>query len=277
MDTRLYINGNLQFSTIDEHRYHEPIVHIPMAFVKNPENILLLGAGDGLAVREVLKYPEVGHVDVIDLDPVITQLASENPIFTSINNYALVNPKVRVINDDAYNFIQHTDRVYNLVVVDLTDPNSPSVGKLYTKEFYELLKKVVSKDGVVVTQSSSPFFAPKAFWCINRTLESVFHDIVPFNSYMPTFGIWGFNMGFASPMPYLQQEAGGIDPVQLQLRLTDFLEDKKILLQNRCVTAETVPGFFVFDADMINKNVEVNKLDNQVLVEYYEQSWLRWD
>ena len=276
-DVRLYINGNLQFSTIDEYRYHEPLVHVPMAFLPQPENVLLLGAGDGLAAKELIKYDAVKQIDLVDLDPVITEIASENPIFTQLNNGALLNPKVNVIHEDAFNFVQRVDKLYSLIIIDLPDPNSASLGKLYSVEFYRMIQQLLAKDGVVITQSTSPYFAANAFWCINRTLGEVFGNSVPMNVYLPTFGMWGFNMAFQTKPNNLFNEQGESIPGATAQQVARHLGKLANRLQNRFLTPEILPKIFVFEQDMQAKEVEVNRLDNQALIKYYENSWGKWD
>ncbi|UZR92520.1 polyamine aminopropyltransferase [Chondrinema litorale] len=275
-DVRLYINGNLQFSTIDEYRYHEPLVHVPMAYLPQAENVLLLGAGDGLATRELLKYDEIKSIDLVDLDPVITEIASTNPIFTKYNNGALQHPKVNVVHDDAFNFIQNSGKVYSLIIIDLPDPNSPSLGKLYSKEFYQMIQQILAKDGVVITQSTSPYFAANAFWCINKTMEAVFGGVLPINVYLPTFGMWGFNICFQTPKKaYFDDKKPVVE--ELIKPVAKHLDENKNRLQNRFLTSDILPKIFVFEKDMQASNVEINRLDNQALVKYYENSWGKWD
>ncbi len=276
-DTRLYINGNLQFSTIDEYRYHEPLVHVPMAFVSNPERILLLGAGDGLAVRELIKYAEIGEIDLVDLDPAVTQIATENPLFTRVNQGALQHPNVHIIHADAFNYVKETKITYDLVIIDLPDPNSPSLGKLYSRTFYRMLRQILTPTAVIITQSTSPFFARNAFWCIEQTLGSVFPVVVPMNVYLPTFGMWGFNMAFTSPQPELMNDAGLLHEA-IETKVRQHLQKNEARLQNRFLVSEILPQLFIFEPDMQRPpSIETNSLNNQVLVRYYEESWRQWD
>ncbi len=162
-DYRLFINGSIQFSSSDEYRYHESLVHIPMALAGSHEKILVLGGGDGLATREILKYPDVKTIDLVDLDPEMTNLGKNNKIFKKLNNNSLNNPKVRIHNQDAFNFIKKSSAIYSVIIIDLPDPNNTGLGKLYSYEFYEMLKTRMAKDGLLITQSTSPYFARKAY------------------------------------------------------------------------------------------------------------------
>lgn len=258
-DTRLYLNGHLQFSSLDEHRYHEPLVHIPMALTNHPEKILLLGAGDGLAARELLKYSEIKEIQIVDLDSVVTNLARDAFIFQKLNQNALSNSKVKVFNQDAFKFIEKSNEFYSLIIIDLPDPNDIPLGKLYSQEFYRLCQKRLTKDGVLVTQSTSPFFARQSFWCIHHTLESVFPQVEEFTVNVPSFGQWGFNIALNYPVDY------PADKVQEKLIAESEL---------RFLRKKLIPKLFLFDPDMSEVDTELNKLETLKLVQYYEADWV---
>jgi len=264
-DYRLYIDGALQFSTSDEYRYHEPLVHIPMLATANRERVLLLGAGDGLALKQVLTYQDVKYIDLVDLDPAITDLASKNRIFREINGGSMSDPRVKVHNQDAFKFIEQSTNSYGVIIVDSPDPKDTGLGKLYSREFYLLLKKHLDHAGVMATQATSPYFAKKAFWCIHKTIKSVFPVTVPYHAYVPSFGLWGFVL------------AGHMLPSSEQLIAN--LQRKMPLInpQLRFLKAETLPHLFAFDIDtQPDTTLTVNKLDNQVLIQYYEQALKEW-
>jgi len=205
-DIRLFINGSIQFSSTDEYRYHESLVHIPMSLAHEHENILVLGGGDGLAVRELLKYKDIKNIDLVDLDPEMTHLGKTNSLFTKLNKNSLNNRKVHIFNQDAFNFIKASSKVYSVVIIDLPDPNNTGLGKLYSYEFYEMLKTRMSKTAIMVTQSTSPYFARDAYWCIYHTIESVFNKAASYTVNVPTFGQWGFVMA-GSGYNYLKKDS----------------------------------------------------------------------
>ncbi len=255
-DTRLYLNGNLQFSSYDEYRYHEPLVHIPMAVARNVERVLILGGGDGLAVRELLHYATLKEIVLVDLDPAMTSLATTHPLFTRINNGALTNNLVQIIHDDAWKFLERGSDLFDLIIIDLPDPSEPALGKLYTKEFYTLVAKRLSATGVMVTQASSPYFAREAFWCIEHTIHAVFSATLPYKSYVPSFGEWGF---------VLAAERSLQPPVRLLYQDTRYL------------TEQNLHGFFVFDRDTEAEEgdaIPVNTLDTQELLKLYARGWV---
>ncbi len=251
---QLYINGNLQFNSRDEYRYHEALVHPGLQALKEPRDVLVLGGGDGLAVREILKYDQVKSVTLVDLDPEMTKLFRSHEILTRLNNYSLNSPKVKIINQDAFVWIKGNERRFDFIVVDFPDPSNFSLGKLYTNTFYRLLKKALSDDGIVVVQTTSPFMARKSFWCVANTVKSVGLNITPYHVYVPSFGEWGYVLG--------------------SKRL--FRMPEHFMPGLRFITADSAGAMTEFPPDMGPVDSEVNRLNNQVLVRYFEEEWSRY-
>lgn len=195
-DIRLFLNGNLQFSSTDEYRYHEALVHVPFNYMSSPSKVLILGGGDGLGVREVLKHNSVEEITLIDLDPEISRLARENGNLLSVNQRSMLNDKIKVINTDAYRYLLSNNKLFDVIIIDLPDPNNPSLARLYSKEFYKLVKLHLAKGGVFVTQATSPFFATDAYWTIFSSVNSAgFNNVYPYHVNVPSFGEWGFILG----------------------------------------------------------------------------------
>ncbi|MCL4514745.1 MAG: polyamine aminopropyltransferase [Firmicutes bacterium] len=193
-DLRLFLDGNLQFSSRDEYRYHEALVHPAMSLAPNHDEVLLLGAGDGLAAREILKYPDVGRITLVDLDARVVELARKNPAIRKLNLGALDDRKVRVVIQDAYKFLEQNSDLFAAIIIDLPDPNNESLNKLYTAQFYELAGRHLVPGGVMVTQSTSPYFAPQPFWSIVKTVKSAGLSAVGYHVNVPSFGDWGFTL-----------------------------------------------------------------------------------
>lgn len=250
-DVRLFLSSHLQFSSRDEYRYHEALVHPGLAALPGARRVLVLGGGDGLAVREVLKYPGVATITLVDLDPEITRLFSTNTMLTSINANSLRSPKVRIVNEDAFPWLDRNREMFDFVVVDFPDPTNFSLGKLYTTAFYRLLARHVSVGGSIVVQSTSPMFARQSYWCIVNTLQQAGLRTWPYHVYVPSFGEWGFVLA----------GKGDFDP---PVRLPDGL---RFLAQN------SVADLFRFPQDMLPVDAEPNRLNDQVLVRYYEREW----
>ena len=252
-DVRLFLNGHLQFGSRDEYRYHEALVHPGLQSLPSPRRVLVLGGGDGLALREILKYESVQTVTLVDLDAEMTRLFSRHPVLTRLNQNSLNSPKVTLVNADAFIWLERNQDFFDFVVVDFPDPTNYSLGKLYTTAFYRLLRRHLAANGAAVIQGTSPLFARRSFWCIVQTLQSAGFRVTPYHAYVPSFGEWGFII--ASLQPYVM-------PGQ-------YLPDLKFL------NAKVAPGFFHFPQDMQPVETEVNRLNNQVLVQYYETEWHR--
>ena len=250
-DLRLFLNGHLQFSSRDEYRYHEALVHPGLAALPGARRVLVLGGGDGLAVREVLRYPGVQEVTLVDLDPEMTRLFASHPVLTKLNAGSLKSPRVKVVNEDAFVWLGRTDEMFDFVVVDFPDPSNYGVGKLYTTAFYRLLDRRLSRGGLAVVQSTSPMFARRAFWSIDATLRDAGFRTRPYHTYIPSFGEWGF---------VLAGRGGYEPPTELPAGL-------------RFLTPAGVPQLFDFPADMRPVPAAVNRLDDQVLVRYYDEDW----
>ena len=250
-DLRLFLNGHLQFSSRDEYRYHEALVHPGLAALPGARRVLVLGGGDGLAVREVLRYPGVQEVTLVDLDPEMTRLFATHPVLTELNARSLKSPRVRVVNEDAFTWLSRTDEMFDFVVADFPDPSNYAVGKLYTTAFYRLLARRMSRDGLAVVQSTSPMFARRAFWSIDATLRDAGFRTRPYHLYVPSFGEWGF---------ILAGRGEYAPPSALPAGL-------------RFLTPRGVPALFDFPADMRPVQADVNRLDDPVLVRYYDQDW----
>ncbi|MEP6904321.1 MAG: polyamine aminopropyltransferase, partial [Actinomycetota bacterium] len=257
----LFLNGNLQFNSFDEYRYHEALVHPPMAaFGANPKRILVLGGGDGLALREILKYPSVESIQLVDLDPAMTRISKKVPALGELNQHSFENPKVTVTNADAFVWLDSTTaEPFDVAIVDFPDPNNFALGKLYTTRFYNLLKRKLKPDSAVVVQTTSPLMARKSFWCIIKTLEAAGFTVKPYQTTVPSFGIWGYALAKLQPFDTPTKL-----PENIELR---FLNEK------------TLASMFDFSADtsLPNEEIEINRLDNQSLVRYYEAEWRRFE
>ncbi len=254
---RLFLNGNLQFAERDEYRYHEALVHPVMSAYSAggaaPKKVAVLGGGDGMAVREILKYPGVESVTLVELDPAMTQLFSNQPALVRLNHASLTSSKVKVINADAFTWLEGHAEVFDVIVVDFPDPTNFNIGKLYTNSFYALLDKHLAASGYAVIQTTSPLVARHSFWTVVATIESVGLTATPYHANVPSFGEWGFVV--ASRRPYRL-------PTTLPVGL-------------RFLDVASLPMLFDFPLDMARVPAQVNRLSNQVLVTTYETEWGR--
>ncbi len=261
-DVRLMLDGRLQFSSLDERRYHEALVHPAAASLRTPlRRALVLGGGDGLALRELLRYPGLEQATLVDLDPAMTGLFAREPLLTGLNERSFADPRVKVVNADAMKWLEEHTETYDLVVIDLPDPRSYALAKLYTWGFYRLVRRHLAQGGALAVQATSPSGPPdvrprrgaKAYWCVVATLADAGFDVHPYHANVPSFGEWGFALAFPQPRRpprALASEVSG--------ELT-YLNDA------------LVPALFAFPEDMkAPAGVEVNTLDEQVLVRYYD-------
>jgi spermidine synthase len=253
-DIRLYLNGNLQFSSRDEHRYHEALVHPALAALPGARRVLVLGGGDGLAVREILKYPGIQSVTLVDLDPEMTRLFSSSEPLIKLNSSALLDPRVRIVNADAGQWLEGDVGAFDLIVADFPDPTNFALGKLYSVPMYRLMSRHLAAGGYLVVQSTSPYFAPHAFWCVAATLNAAGLHTWPYHAYVPSFGEWGYILAGTRP--------GYTPPGQYPVP-TRFLD------------AGTTAEMFRFPPDMKPPAVGANQLNSQSLVRYFEQDWGR--
>ena len=260
----LFINGNQQLSSIDEVMYHEPLVHPIMKLAKNPKQVLVMGGGDGGAVREILKYPTVTQIDLVDLDPAMTELGRTHPLLTSMNQDALSDPKVNIYNQDGYTYLEHNPARYDVVIIDLPDPKTIELGRLYSFEFYKLCYKKLRPHGLLITQAGSPYYAAKAFNCIDATMTAAGFATAPLHNQVVTLGEWGWVMGAKSlPKPILKQA----------LQDLRFDEVQTEWVNHEAMTLMTSFGKRVFIDD--RDSVEVNRIHNPVLYKYYLKG--HWD
>ncbi len=260
---RLFLDHSIQFDSMDEHRYHEALVHPAMGLVADARSVLILGGGDGMALREVLRHDTVQAVTLVDLDPRMTQLFTDTAELAALNGGAFDDPRVAVENTDAWRFAESSDQVFDVIIIDLPDPKNLTLSKLYSREFYAILVDRLAAGGIIVTQAGSPLFAPQAFWSIDATLADTRNPIkpgdglwtLPYHAYVPSFGDWGFVI--AAPETHVRRALNL--PVGL-----------KFLTQKAWMAAQ------VFSADSDRVAAEVNSIRDHALVGYYNDGWDAW-
>ncbi len=300
-ESRFYINGNLQFSSLDEAVYHEQLVHPMMTLVPDHSRVLILGGGDGLALREVLKYKDVQEVTLVDLDPGMTSFCSSNPTMLAMNDSSLADARVKVlhsgavvesgmtravyqetgelgadnkpikekiaevsiVNIDADRFIEQVQGKYNVVIVDFPDPEAVELAKLYSREFYMKLRRVLAENGMFVVQSTSPYHAKESYLCIGRTIQAAGFEALPYHDNVPSFGDWGFWLCWKNQ----------IAESKIQSRIAQI---DSFAVSTRYLTPDVFRKAMVFGKGWLqSKHSEVNSLMRPILLEYYVgESWL---
>jgi len=295
-DIYCYINGNLQFSSIDEYIYHESLVHPAMQIVPKRSHVLVLGGGDGLAVREILKYPDVQSVTVVDIDPEMTRIARDHSLISKLNNGAFRNERVAVVdnhalvdagthevflrdktkfksdamnsvatvyrvNIDAARFVEQIGGVYDVIVIDFPDPNNPELAKLYSRSFYHRVASKLARYGVLVQQSTSPIHTKEAFLCIGRTMDSAGLSAIPFHDNVPTFGEWGWWIGGKSTdytRETLREKMRGVAAIDVPTKY---------------ITGELISTGLVFGKGQLESQYEdINTLMNSRIFTYYHRA-----
>jgi len=249
--TRLFLNGNLQFHSKDEYRYHEALVQPAMAAHGAPKRVLVLGGGDGMAVREILKYPSVEHVTLVELDPLMTTLFRDNEKLAALNGHSLSSPKLTIVNADAFGWLEQQKDMFDVIVIDFPDPSNFALGKLYTASFYELVDQHLAASGYAVVQTTSPLIARRSFWTVVTTIEATGLTTTPYHAHVPSFGEWGFVLASRRPFRLSTQFPPGL----------------------RFVSPSSLPALLDFPPDMARVPTEVNRLSNQVLVQEFEAEW----
>ncbi|MWB76679.1 polyamine aminopropyltransferase [Pseudooceanicola sp. 216_PA32_1] len=260
---RLFLDHSIQFDTQDEYRYHESLVHPVLSLAPRAEKVLILGGGDGMALREVLKHDRVRAVTLVDLDPRVTELFATNPELVPLNRGAFADPRATVVNRDAWRFAEESTDSFDVILIDLPDPKNITLSKLYSREFYGVLTERLSADGLMVTQAGSPLFARQAFWSVARTMAATRNPIrpgaglwtLPYHVYVPSFGDWGFVI--AAPQQH-RPRAPGL-PRSL-----------------RYLTPDTWAAAQVFGSDIGPVEAEVNSIRDHALVGYYNEGWDTW-
>jgi spermidine synthase len=252
---QLFLNGHLQFSSADEYRYHEALVHPAMTLANPPRRVLVCGGGDGLALREILRYPSVEWVTLVDLDPAITDLSQTFSPLVELNRHSFSDPRVHIVNQDAMIWLEEPGDPFDVAIIDFPDPNTFALGKLYTTRFYRLLKSRLTPGAAFSVQCTSPLFARASYWCIVKTIEAAGFFVRPYQTAVPSFGVWGFALA----------RSAAFDPPANALPGLRFLDN------------ESMAAMFILPADLGPVPVEINRLDNQALVRYYDSEWKRYE
>jgi spermidine synthase len=257
----LYLNGQQQFSTVDEEKYHEPLVHPAMRVPRRVRRVLIIGGGDGLAAREVLKYPEVTRLTLVDLDPAMTEMGRNHPLLRSVNEGALADPRVRVINRDAAEFAADTRERFDVILIDLPDPDSIELMHVYSRGFYRTLRRRLHRGGVLVAQATSPFFAHRAFLCILKTVRASGFAALPYHNPVPTMGEWGWVIA-------VRREAASRETLRRRLLAADF-----DAIPTRFMNRDAMVAMLHFGKGVVGEaqlaDIAVNTELNPVLFRYY--------
>jgi spermidine synthase len=257
----LFINGQAQFSSFDEEKYHEPLVHPAMTLTADRREILILGGGDGVALREVLKHPDVVSVTLVDLDKEMTDLARNHPVLVEINQGSMNSEQVEVVNMDARAFLRENHDLYGVIIIDLPDPDSVDLMHLYSLSFYRLVRRHLIRSGALVTQATSPYFSRKAFLCIMKTIREAGFSALPYHNQIPTMGEWGWILG-------MRKEELDEKTLKRYALTRDFTDLKTRFLNRDALISMVHFGKGIVDEEVVEK-ISANTEINPVLHRYY--------
>lgn len=250
-DVRMYLDKQLQFSSLDERIYHEALVHPAMTFIPKRERILIVGGGDGFAVREVLKYADVGNVDLVDLDPLVLKVAKTVKKVASLNEHSLSDARVTIFQMDAREFLSEQKDLYDAIIVDFPDPADEVVSSLYTAEFFRIMYRHLTPNGILVCQSHSPESAPSVYWSIGKTLKSIGLNTLSYHVTVPSFGDWGFHLAANERLVW---------------------GERKVSVQNETIP-EKLTSWFNFSKKIrsVRRHAKTNRMSNKNLHKTYRK------
>ncbi len=267
----MFINGRSQFASNDEVIYHAMLVAPVMHASARHDNILIIGGGDGLALRDVLRWrPQ--SVELIDIDAAIVQFFTTpriekgrvvNQALLDLNQHAFSDPRVQTHFGDAFlkvdELIQQ-QRLYDVIIVDLPDPSHPDLNKLYSARFYAKLKTLLTGDGAMVVQSTSPYHAKNTFLSIGKTVQYAgFMHVEQYHHNVPSFGEWGWTIatknGVSARARLAQKD---------RLEVNDGWSTRGVLL-----------AAFEFNRHFFDQleNIKVNRINNQAAYQYHKADW----
>ncbi|CAN2040262.1 Polyamine aminopropyltransferase 2 [Candidatus Magnetomoraceae bacterium gMMP-15] len=257
----LYLNGQEQFSSFDEEKYHEPLVHPAMKLSANNKNVLILGGGDGLALREIFKYKNVNSVTLVDMDRDMTNLARSHPVLLEINHGSMNDPRLKIVNQDAVSFLEKDSQLYGVIIIDLPDPDTIDLMHVYSLNFYRLIRQHLIRGGIVVTQATSPYFAGKAFLCIMKTMNKAGFSLLPYHNHIPTMGEWGWLLGVSTQ----EMNEKLLKKRVLSLDFSD--PDTRFINQDAMISMAYFGKGILSWPDQ--ENIKINTQINPVLHQYY--------
>jgi spermidine synthase len=264
-----FINGRLQFASNDEHIYHSMLTYPPLAAAARHDNVLIIGGGDGLALRDVLRW-EPNKVTLLDLDASLVNLfrervsdAIDNTRLLEINSHSFSDPRVEARFGDAFlnvDDLLKAGSLFDVIIVDLPDPSHPDLNKLYSSRFYAKLNTLLAGDGALSVQSSSPYHAKKTFISIGKTVHHAgFHHVDQYHTNVPSFGQWGWTIAVKN---------GRSARARIAALETLPVDDKWITKGLMLAAFEFEKGFFDKHED-----VEVNRLGTMVVYRYHHNDW----
>jgi spermidine synthase len=267
----LFINGRSQFASNDEVIYHSMLVSPVMHASARHNNILIIGGGDGLAVRDILRW-QPKSIDLIDIDSALVEFFTApqikkgliiNQTLLYLNQHSFSDPRVHTHFGDAFikvdELIQQ-GKLYDSIIVDLPDPSHPDLNKLYSARFYAKLKTLLTGDGAMVVQSTSPYHAKNTFLSIGKTVKYAgFKNVEQYHHNVPSFGEWGWTIATKNGL-------------SAKARIYD---QQKLMIKDGWATRGVLLAAFEFSDNFFESldTIEVNRINNQAAYQYHQQDW----
>ncbi|MCC7430594.1 hypothetical protein IT568_07120 [bacterium] len=248
--TSLFLNDTVKFFSCDQSRFYETLVFPALAFVENPQNILLFG-DEGMAAKEILKFPCVEKIVIVGTDSILIETAKTQQNLLEVTKQSLLDKRVSCDFSDVWEFLENNTETFDCVLINFPEPENPKIAKLYTKEFFAQIKKLLKPKGIGVTQSFSPFFLPRSFWCVNKTLVESDFFVKPANVNIPSLGSWGFQFFFTDSLVF---EKNGVKFPQN----SEFFDENSLL------------EVFTFGNDLQEIPTLANSMKNLTLLSYYK-------
>lgn len=255
-DHWFFIDQLKNIGSIDEYLYYEPMAHSVFKLADGLEEVLVIGGENGCLIREVLKHNQIKNIDVISYDTLLRNLGIENRYFVTMNKTAFSDEKVQIIHEDILQYISNETKKYDAIFIDLPDPRSIETNQYYTIEFYNIIRKMLADDGIMITQAGSPYYATQAFYAIGRTIEEAGLNVLPIHNQILTLGEWGW---------YICSK--NLKSEELKLRLID---KKELSIETNWFNREAanlISSFGKTYSDTLH--VPINSLDNPIVYRYY--------
>ncbi|GAB6171013.1 hypothetical protein JCM15765_04910 [Paradesulfitobacterium aromaticivorans] len=255
----VFANGDEMFSTAEgEDKYAEALIHVPMAVTQMRERILIIGSGGGISTREALRYPEVNEITAVDIDATIMDFGKNLEPLVRFNQGSLNNSKVRTVIQDGRQFLENSTEKWDVIIIDLPEPSSscPQLGRLFSVEFYNLLKEHLQPGGILNVACSVSSEMPSYYWAVQATLRAAGFNILPYH--FDFIVEWGEDWGFclAATQPILKRD------VQIKV-------PTRYLNQERLKDMLRIPYYLL--GDWNSKDIQTD--NNSLLVDVVEETW----
>jgi len=259
-----YYNSKVQFSTVDEWLYSEPMVHLLMQLLETKAKVLVIGGENGILIKELLKYEDLQTIDLFMLDSVLFDLAKSEMLFTQVNQFALENKKVSTQSGDILSFLNKKTNYYDAIFIDVPDPTNRKWNAYYTYNFYKTCLTSLNPKGLTITQAGSPYFTTKAFLCIEKTMQSANYHTLSMHNQVLTLGEWGWILA-SKHLPTHSMKS-------------QLLHHTKFPISSKWLNEEAVQMLLSFGKPLIiSDSLKINTNDNAILVEYYKSGNYKFD